>query len=91
MTSDTRIPSTVAEITGTTTYTGKYRLFWIQVHATSAATITLGDAAAEIMSIYVAANDSKIFTFMPSIVVQTSLVITLSSGAAKMTTCMAPA
>lgn len=91
MTSDTRIPSTVAEITGTTTYTGKYRLFWIEIHATVAATITLGDAATELMSLYCAANASVMYNFTPSIVVGTSLVVTVSSGTAKITTCMAPA
>lgn len=85
-----KTPVQIAEITGTTTYTGSWRLFWINIHATAAAVITLSDGATELMSIGVPTDTSVYTRFTPSITVITSLVVTKSSGTVKITTARAP-
>ena len=90
MVGESRTPSQIAEVTDTTTYSGKWRLFWIQIHATVAATVTIGDDTTELMSLYVAADTCNMWTFVPAIVCSTSLKITKSSGTCKITTCRAP-
>ena len=85
-----KIPVQVAEVTGTTTYSGSWRLFWINIHATVAAIVTLSDGVTELMSIGVPADTSVYTRFTPSITVITSLVVTKSSGTVKITTARAP-
>jgi hypothetical protein len=86
-----RTPNQVSEITGTTTYTGAYRLFWILIHAMAESVVTISDDTTELLSIGVAAKATEFICFVPSVTVKTSLVITLSSGTAKITTSRAGA
>ena len=76
----------VIEITSTTTYAGSGKLFWVNIHATANTTVVISDDSTEKLSLYQAQSTSSLYTFMPSIRVKTSLVLTVS-GTAKITTC----
>jgi len=89
MSIQSRVPIDIAEVTGTTTYAGHFRLYWINIHATVNSTVTISDASKELMSIYVPADTSEFIKFRPTINCSTSIVLTKSAGTCKITSARA--
>ena len=79
---NSRIPNEVIQTSATATYTGGWRLFWISVHATVAAVVTISDDTTELYRLSVEKDKHTHINFIPTLTVHTSLVITEVSGTA---------
>jgi len=73
-------PSVIKTVTDTTTYNGDQYVFWVNVAATAASVVTVGDDTDEKIRITVPADESKYLCFTPAIHCKTSIKITKVSG-----------
>ncbi len=70
-----RTPIEVTRITGATTYTGAFRLYWILVQGTTNVVVTVQDDSAVLMTLDVPDGETVMFNFTPSVTVKISLKI----------------